>query len=123
MDNVKKIDPFQQMNANFDGVPNSKWIELYTDYLCPEDTVVPQAFKIDEKGKFVHTGCYEKQNNVLSEESYINKPILGPSINIGPSINNYCLANSFQHTVDKYGILHEDCFQRRYIHKVINHIN
>ena len=81
----------------------AKQVDKYTESL-PKDTVVPQAFKMDEKGKFVHTGCYEKQNNVLSEESYINKPILGPSINIGPSINNYCLANSFQHTVDKYGI-------------------
>ena len=81
----------------------AKQVDKYTESL-PKDTVVPQAFKMDEKGKFVHTGCYEKQNNVLSEESYINKPILGPSINIGPSINNYCLANSFQHTVDEYGI-------------------
>ena len=39
MDDIKKIDPFQQMNADFDGVSINKWIELYTDYSCPKDTV------------------------------------------------------------------------------------
>ena len=75
----------------------SKQVDKYTESL-PKDTVVPQAFKMDEKGKFVHTGCYEKQENVMGEESYINEPILGPSI------NNYCLTSPVQHTFDKYSI-------------------
>ena len=75
----------------------AKQVDKYIESL-PKDTVVPQVFKMDEKGKFVHTGCYEKQENVMGEESYINEPILGPSI------NNYYHTSSIQHTVDKYGI-------------------
>ena len=103
MDNVKKIDPFQQMNADFDGVSNNKWIELYTNYSCPKDIVYSlQKYSIDNVNALqlsvtrpsVFKDILYIKNNVL----YINKDLLlrvTPFYNVKYSNGHYSLTSVY----------------------------
>ena len=108
-------------------------IEEYNKYILPNNIIT--CFYIE-----YYSTVYAKiisYIDTINIKVYIHDTIKRKNVINHYMGNNSCLFNITESDFDfkkiaydvivgakdKNGILHEDCFQRRYIHKVINHIN